>query len=286
MELLDGRKVSSELLEGLEKEVLELKRKNVHPHLTVILVGDSPASRVYVKHKRKACEKIGIEYEQLDYKADEMDTEKLIAKIHELNENPRVHGILVQLPLPDHIYGPEVIKAIEPKKDVDGFTAYNLGKVFLSTEFEDLPPATALGIIKLLDYYKIDFVGKEAVVVGSSNIVGKPVSTMLLNRKATVTTCNSKTKDLKSHTSRADLLVVAVGKKHLITEDMVKEGAVVVDVGINRDDDGKLYGDVDFENVSKKVSYITPVPGGVGPMTIACLMENILTACKRLNNIN
>jgi methylenetetrahydrofolate dehydrogenase (NADP+) / methenyltetrahydrofolate cyclohydrolase len=285
MELLDGRKVADSLLENLKKEVEDLKSQNIQPHLTVVLVGDDPASKVYVRNKERACEKVGISHDQLTYSADEMTTEKLIEKIHELNEDPKVSGILVQLPLPNHIYEPEVIKSIDPKKDADGFTAYNLGKMFLSTEFEHLAPCTAAGVIEILDHYNIEVKGMDAVVVGASNIVGKPLSTMLLNRRATVTTCHSKTKDLKAHTSNADLLVVAVGKVGLITEDMVKDGAVVVDVGMNRNEEGKLCGDTDFENVSKKASYITPVPGGVGPMTVACLMVNIVNAAKRQHNL-
>jgi len=205
----------------------------------------------------------------------------VIDLIHELNQRDDVHGILVQLPLPSHVYVPQVIKAIDPYKDVDGFQAYNLGKMFLSEEFMDLSPCTPKGVLKILDHYNIDVKGMDATVVGHSNVVGKPMSTMLLNRNATVTTCHIDTKDLKSHTIGADLLVVAVGKPGLVTADMVKDGAIVIDVGINKLADGKLVGDVDFENVSKKASYITPVPGGVGPMTVACLMENTLMAYKK-----
>jgi methylenetetrahydrofolate dehydrogenase (NADP+)/methenyltetrahydrofolate cyclohydrolase len=194
-----------------------------------------------------------------------------------------VNGILVQLPLPDHIYEPEIIKAISPYKDVDGFTAYNIGKMFISTDFEELAPCTPLGIIRILEHYNIEIEGKEVVIVGRSNIVGKPVAMMMLNRGATVTVCHSKTKDLAAHTKNADILVVAVGKEKFITEDMVKDGAVVIDVGINRTEDGKLVGDTDFENISKKVDYITPVPGGCGPMTVACLMENIVKATIKQN---
>lgn len=286
MELLDGRKVADSLLENLKVEVAQLKSQNISPHLTVILVGDDPASRIYVRNKWKACEKVGVSYDLVSYKPEELTTEKLIEKIHKLNDDPKVSGILVQLPLPGHIYEPEIIKAIDPKKDVDGFTAYNLGKMFLSTEFEDLPPCTAAGIIKLLDYYDIKIMGADATVVGASNIVGKPVAAMLLNRRATVTVCHSKTRDLKTHTKNADIVIAAVGKRNLITADMVKNGVCVIDVGTNKDDKGKMCGDCDFENVSKKAGYITPVPGGVGPMTVACLLENIVKACKRRNSIN
>lgn len=285
MQLLDGRKVADELLESLKKEVSELQNKQIFPKLAVILVGDNPASLSYIKQKRKACEKTGIRWEQFDYE-ESITTNELIAKIEELNKDEKIHGILVQLPLPKEIYAPEVIKAIDPKKDVDGFTAYNIGKMFLSTEFEHLPPCTPAGVIKMLDYYKIDVSGMDATVVGASNIVGKPLSTMLLNRNATVTTCHIKTKDLKAHTINADLVCVAVGKQNLITDDMVKEGVILVDIGVNRKEDGKLCGDSDFETISKKASYITPVPGGVGPMTVACLMENTVNASKRLNNIS
>lgn len=280
MKLLDGKLVSKKVLEGVKESVEELTKGGVQPKLAVILVGENPASLSYIKQKRKACEFTGIEWEQTNFE-ESVTQEKLLEAIYELNARRDVHGILVQLPLPEHIYTPEVIKAISPRKDVDGFHAYNLGKMFLSTEFEELAPCTPMGVIKMLDEYNIDVAGMDATVVGASNIVGKPMSTMLLNRDATVTTCHIKTKDLKKHTLNADLLVVAVGKAGLITEDMVKEGAVVVDVGCNKVD-GKLCGDVDFDAISKKASYITPVPGGAGPMTVACLMENTVIACERL----
>ncbi len=281
---MDGRKVSKEMLLNISREVNNLKLDHIHPKLAVILVGKDPASLSYIAQKQKACTKTGIDWVQFDYEPD-IDTDFLIKKIRELNEDETIHGILVQLPLPKHVYVPDVLKAIDPRKDVDGFTAYNLGKMFLNTEFEHLAPCTPRGVIRLLEYYEVETEGKEVVMVGHSNIVGKPLSVMLLNRNATVTTCHVHTKDLKSHTKRADILCVAVGKQNLITEDMVKEGATVIDIGINRRDDGSLCGDVDFENVSKKASNITPVPGGVGPMTVACLMENTVTAAKRINNI-
>lgn len=285
MELLDGKKVAGHLLDSLQKEVEELKSSNnISPKLSVILVGQNPASLSYIKQKRKACKKTGISWEQFDYD-ESITTIELIGKIEELNNRSDIHGILVQLPLPDHIYEPDVIRAIEPGKDVDGFTAYNIGKMFLSIEFEHLPPCTPAGVIKMLDFYDIDVKGMDATVVGASNIVGKPLSAMLLNRKATVTTCHIDTKDLKNHTKNADLVAVAVGKPNLITEDMVKEGVILIDIGINRKEDGKLTGDADFEAISKKAGYITPVPGGAGPMTVACLMENTVTAAKRINNI-
>ena len=282
---MDGRKVSKEILLKLKDKVSRMHFDHIHPKLAVILVGNDPASLAYIKQKQKACAATGIEWEQFDYEPS-VATEKLIEKIEELNADDRIHGILVQLPLPKQVFAPNVIRAIDPKKDVDGFTAYNLGKMFISTDFEDLAPCTPLGVIRMLEHYEIPIKGKEVVIVGHSNIVGKPLAAMLLNRDATVTVCHIHTKDLASHTKRADILCVAVGKADLITADMVKEGAVVVDIGINKLDDGRLVGDVDFENVSEKVSFITPVPGGTGPMTVACLMENTVTAAKRLNNVN
>lgn len=282
---MDGRKVSKEILLKVAAEVDALILEHVHPKLAVILVGNDPASLSYITQKQKACSETAIEWEQFDFGVD-VTTDELISKINELNEDDSFHGILVQLPLPKHIYTPDVIRAIAPKKDVDGFTAYNLGKMFLSSEFEHLAPCTPLGVIELLEYYKVPIEGKEVVVVGHSNIVGKPLSVMLLNRNATVTTCHVYTKDLASHTRRADILCTAVGKPNLITEEMVKEGAIVIDIGISKTRDGKLKGDVDFENVKNKASFITPVPGGVGPMTVACLMKNVVVAAKRIHNFN
>ena len=275
MELLDGKALSAELIDSVKEEAKKLK-----PKLAVILVGEDPASLIYIKNKQKACERAGIECDLRRFPATIVQ-EELIEEIEDINQDSSIHGLIVQLPLPEHIYMPEIIRAIDPKKDVDGFHAYNIGKMFLSPEFEDLPPATPLGIVKILDHYNIPIQGREVVVVGHSNIVGKPISVMMLNRNATVTTCHIYTKDLPSHTKRADILIVAVGKPNLITADMVKKGAVVVDVGINRTEDGKLCGDVDFENVSKIASYITPVPGGVGPMTVAALILNTVHAAKR-----
>jgi methylenetetrahydrofolate dehydrogenase (NADP+) / methenyltetrahydrofolate cyclohydrolase len=282
MQLLDGRKVANELLEIVTGDVDALKKERIQPKLAVLLVGDNPASASYVRQKEKACKKTGIDYEHVALPVD-VTTEELIEQIEILDARDDIHGILVQLPLPAHVEEGKVIRSIKPDKDVDGFHAYNLGKMTLSKEYEALVACTPKGVIKMLDHYEIDVEGKEAVVVGHSNIVGKPMSIMLLNRNATVTTCHKATKDLAFHTSRADVLVVAVGKAGLITADMVKEGAVVVDIGINRVD-GKLVGDVDFDAVSGKASFITPVPGGCGPMTVACLMENVVIACKRLTH--
>lgn len=274
MEILDGKALSIQLIDSVKEEAAKLK-----PKLRVILVGENPASMAYVRNKSRACEQAGIEYDEIRLPTS-ITQEELLKEIEIANEDDSVNGLIVQLPLPDHIYVPEVIRAIAPKKDVDGFHAYNIGKMFLSPEFEDLPPATPLGIVKLLDHYNIPIQGQEVVVVGHSNIVGKPISMMMLNRNATVTTCHIFTKDLAEHTKKADILIVAVGKAGLITADMVKEGVVVVDVGINRVE-GKLKGDVDYEEVSKKASYISPVPGGVGPMTVAALILNTIRATKR-----
>ncbi len=272
------------MLERLKKDTAALEVNHVLPKLAVILVGKDPASLSYIRQKQKACTFVGIQWEQFDYETD-VTTEELVKKIDELNSDDKVHGILVQLPLPKKIYTPDVIRAICPRKDVDGFTAYNLGKVFLSSEFEHLAPCTPMGVIRMLEYHKIPIEGQEVVVVGHSNVVGKPLSMMLLNRNATVTTCHVHTKNLAEHTKRADILCVAVGKPNLISASMVKDGAVVIDIGVNKTPEGKLVGDIDFENISKKASYITPVPGGVGPMTVACLMENTVKAAKRLNNL-
>jgi len=280
MKILDGKLVSNLILEKITGEVCQLPKK---PKLTVIMVGEDPASLVYVRNKQKACEKVGIAWQQINLDAAKTTTDTLINEIKKLNSDKNVNGILVQVPLPKHVYLPEVVKAINPYKDVDGFHAYNLGKTVLSVQFEELVPCTPKGIIRLLEHYDIDVRGMDATIVGHSNIVGKPISAMLLNRGATVTTCHIDTKDLKSHTKNADLIVVAVGKAGLLSADMVKKSAIIIDVGMNKID-GKLVGDCDFEKIAKKASYITPVPGGVGPMTVACLMENTLIAYKKQLN--
>ena len=281
MQLLDGKKASNELLMNLKSKFAELKEGGIYPKLVIIMVGEDAASLSYIKQKMIISKELGVKTELLKYSAEEATTEILIKKVIELNMDSSVNGMLIQLPLPSHIYAPEIFKAMSPYKDVDGFTAYNLGKTMLSAEFEELAPSTPLGIIRLFEHYGIGILGKDIVVVGASNLVGKPMAIMFLNRRATVTVCHSKTRDLGFHTRKADILVVAVGKPHLITADMVKKDAVVVDVGINITVGGKLIGDVDFEKVSERASYITPVPGGVGPMTVACLMENIYKAVKK-----
>jgi methylenetetrahydrofolate dehydrogenase (NADP+)/methenyltetrahydrofolate cyclohydrolase len=274
--LLDGRKAAEALLESLKSDVQRLD-----PKLVVIQVGEDPASSSYITQKLKSCEKVQMQSEH-KHLPEDTDLDTLMSLIDELNADDDVNGFLVQLPLPDHLqeHVPQIIRQIDPKKDVDGFCAYNLGKMLLSTKFEHLPPATPSGVIEMLDYYKIGIEGKNAVVVGHSNTVGKPLSVMLLNRKATVTTCHVHTKDLAKHTREADILAVAVGKPGLITADMVKEGAVVIDIGITRTEDG-LKGDVDFDAVKEKVSAISPVPGGVGPMTVASLIRNCVRATER-----
>ncbi|MEK7544743.1 MAG: bifunctional 5,10-methylenetetrahydrofolate dehydrogenase/5,10-methenyltetrahydrofolate cyclohydrolase [Patescibacteria group bacterium] len=278
MILLDGKSLSQKILARVANEVAALGKPL---KLVIVQVGRDGGSDVYIGQKMKAAANVGIQAEHLML-PETLATEELVQKIYALNEDIGVHGILVQLPLPKHIDTPVIFKSIDPAKDVDGFTAYNIGKMFLDKKFEKLVPCTPRGIIHLLEDYKIDVMGKEAVVVGVSNIVGKPLATMLVNRRATVTMCHSKTQDLAFHTRRADLLFVAIGKAKFITADMVKEGVIVVDVGMNRDEQGKLCGDVDFEAVSKKASFITPVPGGVGPMTVACLMENVVKAAQRM----
>ncbi|MZG54305.1 MAG: bifunctional methylenetetrahydrofolate dehydrogenase/methenyltetrahydrofolate cyclohydrolase FolD [Nitrospinae bacterium] len=277
MVLIDGKKVSAEVRNRLAEETKNLKEKTgKEPGLATVLVGDDPASAVYVRNKNKTCRELGFQSFENQLSSDTTE-EQLLSLIDELNSNPNVHGILVQLPLPDQIDSEKILQAIDPKKDVDGFHPVNVGKLVVGNAL--LTPCTPTGIIELLDHYGIEISGKHAVIVGRSNIVGKPVSMLLLQRNATITICHSRTRNLEEVTRGADILIAAVGRAHFVTENMVSEGAVVIDVGINRVD-GKLTGDVDFEPVSKKASYITPVPGGVGPMTIALLMENTLKAFK------
>ncbi len=278
MQLIDGKKLSQKVQESVSIEVEELKvEKNIVPGLAVLLIGDDPASHAYVKMKAKACEKVGF-YSITHNMPDTISQDEIIATIEMMNSNPRIDGILVQLPLPKHIDTEKILEVINPEKDVDGFHAYNVGR--LVTGLEGFVACTPLGVMKMFKEYNIDLEGKDVCVVGASNIVGKPMASLLLNANATVTVTHIFTKDLKSHTSKADIIVVGVGVPKLIKEDMVKEGAIVIDIGINRIEDGSLVGDVDFENVSSKCSFITPVPGGVGPMTIAMLLSNTLKAAK------
>ncbi|HIJ50332.1 MAG TPA: bifunctional methylenetetrahydrofolate dehydrogenase/methenyltetrahydrofolate cyclohydrolase FolD [Nitrospinae bacterium] len=277
MVLIDGKKISGEIRNRLAEEIQKIKKKTGKtPGLATVLVGDDPASAVYVRNKNKICGELGFQSFEQKLSADTSE-EKLLQLVEELNSNKDVHGILVQLPLPDQIDSEKILQAIDPQKDVDGFHPINVGKLVVGNAL--LTPCTPTGIIALLDRYEIEISGKHAVIIGRSNIVGKPVSMLLLQRNATITICHSRTQNLEEITRSADILVAAVGRANFVTEEMVSEGTVVIDVGINRVD-GKLTGDVDFEPVSKKASHITPVPGGVGPMTIALLMENTLKAFK------
>ena len=278
MQLIDGKSLAKKVQTTVATEVENLKQeKNIVPGLAVILVGDDPASHAYVNMKAKACENVGF-YSITHNMPETISQEEIIGTIKMMNENPRIDGILVQLPLPKHIDTDKILEVIDPKKDVDGFHAYNVGR--LVTGLDSFVACTPLGVMKMFEEYEIELRGKDVCVVGASNIVGKPMASLLLNADATVTITHIYTKDLKAHTSKADVVVVGVGVPGLIKEDMVKEGAIVIDIGINRIEDGSLVGDVDFEKVSPKCSYITPVPGGVGPMTIAMLLSNTLKSAK------
>ena len=280
--IIDGKKVSAEVKEQVRIETEELIKKGIKPGLAVIIVGDDPASRVYVNNKKKACEKVGFLSKEFALPATTTQ-EELLALVNELNEDKEINGILCQLPLPKGLDEKAVIEAISPLKDVDAFHASNVGKIMIGDY--DFLLCTPAGVMEMLHSYNIPVEGKECVVIGRSNIVGKPMAMLLLHENGTVTITHSRTKNLKEVTKRADILVAAIGKPKFVTADMVKEGAVVIDVGMDRDENGKLCGDVDFENVKEKCSAITPVPGGVGPMTIAVLMKNTLKACKIQNNL-
>ncbi len=275
MEIIDGKKISAQIKEELREKTARLKEKGVVPGLAVVLVGDDPASQTYVRNKKKTCDELGYYSEEYILPADTTQ-ETLDALIDRLNAEPKIHGILVQLPLPRHLNADHVIERILPQKDVDAFHPSNVGKIMIGKY--DFLPCTPAGVMTLLDRSGIDVCGKKCVVLGRSNIVGKPQAMLLLHKNATVTICHSKTKDLAEITKQADVIVCAIGKAKFLTADMVSPGTVVIDVGINRDENGKLCGDVDFENVAPKTSFITPVPGGVGPMTIAMLMKNTMTA--------
>ena len=275
-EIIDGKNLAKNIRLELAEQVQEMKKNGIIPKLAVIMVGEDKASKVYVKNKSKACEEIGIEYEE--YLLEEnIDMNSLLELIEKLNNKDDIDAILLQSPIPKNLDINLAFQKIIPEKDVDGFNPVNVGKLSLNQDC--FVSCTPYGIIKMLDQYKIEIEGKNAVIIGRSNIVGKPLIQCLLNRNATVTVCHSKTKNLEEYTKNADILIAAIGKPKYITQDMVKENAVVIDVGINRTDDG-LVGDVDFENVSKKASFITPVPGGVGPMTVAMLMNNVVKAAK------
>lgn len=280
MQIIDGKAIAQEVRRQVALRVQALHEKNITVGLAVVLVGDDPASRVYVNNKKRACEALGID--SYEYLLPQQTTQQeLLQLIDTLNRDARIDGILVQLPLPRHLDSNEVLRAILPQKDVDAFHPYNVGKILLGDY--TFAPCTPAGIIEMLDQCGVDLCGKNCVVIGRSNIVGKPMAMLLLHRNATVTICHSKTRNLAEISRRADVLVAAVGRPKFVTADMVKPGAVVIDVGINRQPDGKLCGDVDFEAVAEHAGMITPVPGGVGPMTIAMLMKNtVLSAEQKL----
>ena len=277
--ILDGKAVSAAVKQEVRAEVEALREGGLQVGLAVIIVGDNPASRTYVNNKKKACAEAGIHSEEYALPAS-TTMDELLALIDELNHKDSIHGILCQLPLPEGLDEKAVIAAIAPEKDVDAFSAQNVGHIMIG-DYSFLP-CTPAGIMEMLKYYNIPIAGKECVVIGRSNIVGKPMAMLLLQQNGTVTICHSKTQNLAEVTRRADILVAAVGIPHFVKADMVKDGAVVVDVGMDRDENGKLCGDVDFAAVEPKASYITPVPGGVGPMTIATLLKNTVTAAKQM----
>ena len=278
MVLLDGKILSAKIKEEVKVEVTQIvKEKNITPGLAVILVGNDAASATYVASKAKACKDAGI-YSVVHEMPESITQEELLDTINMMNNNPKLDGILVQLPLPKHIDTTTVLEAINPLKDVDGFHPYNVGRMV--SNLDSFLSATPFGVMRMFEEHNIELSGKDVVVIGSSDIVGKPMASLLINRKATVTVCNSRTKDLKSHTSKADIVIIAVGVPYLLKEDMVKDGAIVIDVGINRLDTGKLVGDADFEGLKNKCSFLTPVPGGVGPMTIAMLLKNTIKAAN------
>lgn len=275
--LINGKEIAENLRERMKNDVTALNKEGIHPHLTVIIIGDDPASHSYVRGKEKASEQVGIQSEIIE-KETTISEEALLQEIERLNQAQHVHGILVQLPLPDHINEQKVIEAIDPEKDVDGFHPINVGKMM--TNQDTFYPCTPFGIVHMLKEKNIPIEGQHVVIIGRSNIVGKPVGQLLLNENATVTYCHSRTKNMKEITNQADILIVAIGKIHAVDDSFIKEGAVIIDVGVNRNEAGKLTGDVDFDAVEHKASYITPVPRGVGPMTITMLLYNTIKAAK------
>ena len=283
MTILDGKSLSTKIKNKVKQDVKKLQKQNITPGLAVVLVGIDPASAAYVKMKSNACKEAGI-YSIAHEMPESISQENILEIIEMMNKNQNIDGILVQLPLPKHIDTTAMLEAINPNKDVDGFHPFNVGRVVAG--LNGFIPATPYGVMKLLEEYNIDPKGKNVCVVGASNIVGKPMATLMLNAGATVDICHIHTKNLKEHTLNADIICVGVGKINLITEDMVKDDVIIVDIGVSRLDNGKLTGDVDFENVSKKSSYITPSPGGVGPMTIAMLLENTLKAARNRKKEN
>ena len=276
--IIDGKAVTAKLREEIKNESAAFEKETgIKPGLAVIIVGEDPASQVYVRNKGKACEEVGF-YSEIHRLPEETTEEELLSLVHSLNENEKIHGILVQSPLPKHLDEALIVNNIRYEKDVDAFHPVNVGKIMIG-DYNFLP-CTPAGVMELLKAYDIDVTGKEVAVVGRSNIVGKPQAMLMLHANATVTICHSRTKNLSEVLKRADVVVMAIGKAKFLKADMIKEGAVVIDVGMNRDENGKLCGDVDFEECEKKASYITPVPGGVGPMTITMLMKNTLTAAE------
>lgn len=280
--IIDGKELAKKIRANLKIECEELKKKNINSKLAVIMVGEDPASKVYVRNKSRACEDVGIKYEE--YLLDSKITQKeLIELIEKLNNDKTINGILLQSPIPSNLDINEAFRTISPEKDVDGFNPLNVGKLVLNQD--TFVSCTPYGIMKMFEEYDIDLTGKNVVILGRSNIVGKPLIHCCLNKNATVTSCHSKTQNIAQKAKEADVLISAIGKANFVTADMVKDGAVVIDVGINRLDNGKITGDVDFESVKEKASYITPVPGGVGPMTIAMLMNNVIKATRRQNEM-
>ena len=281
-QILDGKELAKKVREGVKEQVDKLKNKGINPKLAVVMVGNDSASAVYVKNKSNACRKAGIEFEEF-LLPEETTEEELINLIKKLNKDKNVHGILLQSPVPKHINIDRAFDTISPEKDVDGFNAVNVGNLTIGRDC--LVSCTPYGVMRLLEEYNIDVSGKRAVVIGRSNIVGKPMLQCLLSKDATVTICHSKTKDLSEVVSEADIVISAIGRPNFVTGNMIKDGAVVIDVGINRMEDGSLCGDVKFDEVESKASFITPVPGGVGPMTVAMLVENVVKAANHLNNV-
>ena len=281
--IIDGKALAKKIRQELKVECDELKEKGINPKLAVIMVGDNPASKVYVRNKSRACEEIGIEYEEFLLQ-DNIKQEELIDLIKKLNEDKSINGILLQSPIPEHLNINQAFKTITYKKDVDGFTPSSVGKLCIGED--TFISCTPYGVMKMFEEYNIDLTGKNVVILGRSNIVGKPLIQCCLAKNATVTVCHSKTKNIEEYTKKADILIAAIGKAKFVTKDMVKKGVVIIDVGINRNEQGKLVGDVDFENVEPLASYITPVPGGVGPMTIAMLMNNVIKAAREQHKEN
>ena len=282
VQIIDGKLLAKKIRENLSKETKRLKEKGIIPNLAVIMIGNNEASKIYVKNKSRACEEVGIAFKEylLDNNTSQ---EELLELIDKLNKDKEINGILLQSPIPKPLNIQEAFNKIDNIKDVDGFNPCNVGKLCIGED--GFIPCTPLGIMRMFEEYKIEIEGKKVAIIGRSNIVGKPMAQCMLSKNATVTICHSRTKELTKEIKDADIIISAVGKRNVVTDDMVKEGAVIIDVGMNRNEEGKLCGDVDFENVSKKASYITPVPGGVGPMTIAMLLNNVIKATKLQNNI-